>query len=206
MRDEGYIKYKGVLNEGPAPKWDSIRELHNCRQELFQQNLIGVYPDGIGFGNVSVKGSGNTFIITGSATGGKEELENSDYVKVLSFNAESNSLIAEGKVPASSESMSHGSIYNANAEIGAIIHIHSRRLFDFMTDRDFQHTPNDVPYGTPAMAVAVIEMVKTIASSKGLFYTAGHDEGIFAFGVSIAEAMEEINKLLNLFEREINNG
>ena len=44
-------------------------ELDAARTTLHDAGLIGVYPSGIGYGNVSLRLAGNLFLISGSGTG-----------------------------------------------------------------------------------------------------------------------------------------
>ena len=53
MRDEGVTKYEVEWLEGDAPESRLVAGLIACRDRLFSTGFIGVYPDGIGFGNVS---------------------------------------------------------------------------------------------------------------------------------------------------------
>ena len=52
--DEGYIKFSLTMHDGPAPAHPAFDELNKARKELNNRSLIGVYPNGIGFGNVSL--------------------------------------------------------------------------------------------------------------------------------------------------------
>ena len=69
-----YIKFNCNLIKGTVEK-EKIEELNYWRNKLFEMGLIGVYENGVGFGNISERTQGNKFIITGSTTGGKEKLD-----------------------------------------------------------------------------------------------------------------------------------
>ncbi len=191
MRDEGYIKYTSLLSKGPSPNASCIKEINEARTALFDVDLIGVYPDGIGFGNLSVRDEGSQFVITGSATGDKRELTNREYALVTHFDIEGNSVESIGAINASSESMTHGTIYQNSATTKAIIHVHSRELFDFMLTGSYGATPADVPYGTPAMALAIKDLVLSTDEEVAIFVTAGHDEGVIAYGPDV-ESVKDI--------------
>jgi len=81
---EGYIKFTCHLDrkkiEIPAELFEQI---NNWRNFLWNKGWIGAYPDGVGFGNISIRVPGsNQFFITGSATGGIQELEAKHYTLV----------------------------------------------------------------------------------------------------------------------------
>lgn len=188
--DEGYIKFTNERRDGALPRTTQLEELNRCRTALFDLRLIGQYPDGIGFGNVSLRESNNRFVITASATGGTRELHHHHYCLVESFSLERNSVLSYGPLKASSESMTHGAIYAANAAVKYVMHVHSRALFDDLLQRHWLKTPADIPYGTPAMADAVSRLVHTQPSLPVLFVMAGHAEGIVAYGADLASTQQ----------------
>jgi len=192
MIDEGYIKYNAVRTDGEIPLDPNWEELNDCRSALFATKLIGVYPNGIGYGNVSSRVGTDQFIISGSATGSIEKLSQDHYAFVESFNLEQNSVKSIGKIDASSESMSHGAVYRALPEVKAVIHVHNRILFDWMIENSLPSTPADVPFGTPELATEIAELVVANGENHGVLVTAGHDEGVIAYGESIQEAFSEL--------------
>jgi len=186
---EGYIKYRAQRTEGPIPDHVEWEELNRCRTELFDLKLIGKYPNGIGYGNVSIRVKASQFIISGSATGGIRDLSKEHYALVESFDLAQNSVKSIGRIDASSESMSHGAVYRALPAVNAVIHIHSRSLFDFMRAGHYPETDPAIPFGTPELARAIEALTLSIGASEGLFVTAGHDEGIIAYGESVKSAL-----------------
>ena len=75
--DEGYIKFKCDWKEKniniPENIFSAISE---WKTKLFQLNLIGIYENNIGFGNISYRDkTSDKFFITGSTTGGIEHLK-----------------------------------------------------------------------------------------------------------------------------------
>ena len=190
--DEGVIKFSGEQVDGEVPHPPALDELNRARTELFDLGLIGCYDNGIGYGNLSLRETGNRFLITASATGAERELRFEQFCLVESFDPERNSVRSRGPLMASSESMTHGAIYAANPAAQCVIHIHSRALFDALLAQGALHTAADVPYGTPAMAQAVARLVRAQASLPVLFVMAGHDEGIVAYGADIASVRQLI--------------
>jgi ribulose-5-phosphate 4-epimerase/fuculose-1-phosphate aldolase len=189
MSAEGYIKYRAQRAEGAIPELAGFEELNRCRTELFDMKLLGVYPNGIGYGNVSLRVNALQFIISGSATGGLRELSKEHYAFVESFDLAQNSVTSVGRIDASSESMSHGAVYRALPAVNAVIHVHSRALFDFMRAERYPETDPGIPFGTPELAAAIGSLVLSLGAKEGLFVTAGHDEGIIAYGESAEAAL-----------------
>ncbi len=190
--DEGYIKYKSELIAGDAPIHPLLSQLNEVRTELFDLGLIGVYSNGIGFGNLSIRSEGTQFVITGSATGSDRILSDNQYCFVQKIDVAENSVQSVGKINASSESMTHGAIYEADDTATCVIHIHSREMFDAMMSQNWLATKKDVPYGTPAMAEAIASLVESEEGRSAIFVTAGHDEGVIAYGSTIEEVKDLI--------------
>ncbi|GHV91910.1 hypothetical protein AGMMS50268_24130 [Spirochaetia bacterium] len=199
MGDEGYVKYTAEHTRGAAiahPLWPV---LNNARTQLYDLGLIGVYPNGIGFGNLSIRTAGDEFLISGTATGAKRELSPDEYCLVRSCDIEGNRVVSRGPIQASSESMSHGAIYRACPKAAAVIHIHSKAVFGGMLGDDLLSTPKDAAYGTPEMAHAISNAVGQSGNSHGQIVLAGHDEGVITWGVSIDEALALALKLYNKY-------
>tara|TARA_B100000902_G_scaffold353790_1_gene365505 strand:- start:138 stop:746 length:609 start_codon:yes stop_codon:yes gene_type:complete len=198
--DEGYIKFSFDLVNKDLPDSVQWEELNIVREKLFQSGLIGEYQNGIGFGNVSVRTKKFEFLITGSSTGGIESLQNKDFCLVTAFDLTKNHVQALGRINPSSESMSHGAIYSTNQSIAAVIHIHSPKIYQAMlSQKETPRTAKDIAYGTPQMGIAISKLVRSGKVPFGFFATEGHDEGIFAYGRSIDEAMTQTNQLTRKF-------
>ncbi len=183
--DDGVIKYSSQRIAGSLEASAQLDRLNQARSALFDLGLIGIYPNGTGYGNLSLRGSGNQFVITGSATGGLRQLRPDQYCLVESFSVDNNWVRSRGALDASSESMTHGAIYAARPDVHCVMHVHSRRLFDALLARHAPHTALDIPYGTPAMARAVARLVAAQPGLPVLFVMAGHDEGIVACGADV---------------------
>ncbi len=181
MRNEGYIKYSSTLSPEPPPPFESVASLDRVRTLLWDMGLIGMYPDGIGYGNCSIR-YGAGFYISASATGHIRELGPEGYTRVAACYPQENRVEAYGSLPASSESMSHWVIYKAYSTVNCVLHVHNRPLFDRLLMGPTLRTPPDVPYGTPAMADALESAVLSASRGEGVCVMAGHDEGIIAYG------------------------
>ena len=168
MIDEGYIKFKMNLTPAPAPEARELPLLNDTRSRLHQMGLIGIYDNGIGYGNISHRiDGGDTFIISGTATGGTAVLGPQQYCLVTSFDIAKNELHCSGPIEASSESMSHGTLYHSLPTVNVVIHIHSRKLFDHMLANNYPRTPESAAFGTPEIAEEIELLIKRGEGESG---------------------------------------
>ncbi len=196
MADEGYIKFNCQWQRGELPDKSSIAELNGWRQELYRHQLIGVDSNGVGYGNISHRLSKNTFIITGSATGGLEKLSDRHYALVNRYNIGQNTLACTGRVPASSESLSHAAIYEALPWVRAVVHVHHPLLWQQLLNTK-PTTPVNAAYGTPEMARALQKIIKGKNSkNSGIIIMGGHQDGIITYGQDLGAAADMIVNLL----------
>jgi len=189
--NEGYTKFKVHQTEGDLPVCPALFHLNEVRTELHDLGLIGVLPVGIGYGNVSVRLKGSDqFVISGTATGGKRNLALTDYCRVDSFDVRRNEVFCTGSIHASSESMSHGSVYQANSAVHCVIHIHHQILFRFMLTNGYLQTSKKAACGTPEMAEEIVQLVRDAGEAHGIFVMAGHEDGVIVYGAAIAPAKQ----------------
>src|SRR5665647_1358446 len=136
LPQDGYIKFDcHISTEKLNIPSELFAPLNFWRDELWLKCLIGAYPNGIGYGNISVRvPQSNQFYISGTATGGIPELDQIHYPLVDRCDPAQNSIWCRGLIKASAESMSHAAIYNASPETGAVVHIHSRELWQKYID------------------------------------------------------------------------
>jgi ribulose-5-phosphate 4-epimerase/fuculose-1-phosphate aldolase len=196
---EGYVKFSLEWTRGPSGIPEQLHtELERWRKELWERELIGAYPDGIGFGNMSVRTDradgrprreedGVTFFVTGSATGGKPSLEPNDYALVTACSLERNWLACRGGRKASSESLSHAAVYLARPGVGAVVHVHAATLWRRLLER-YPTTAAGIEYGTPQMAHAMKEIARSQAADNGLIVMGGHEDGLLSYGVELQTA------------------
>jgi len=195
--NEGIVKYTAEHRFSLAVKTPHWEELNETRTLLYRLGLIGVYGNGTGYGNLSVRFENNGFLISGTATGTMPVLAAEDYCLVESFDIARNKVITRGPVEASSESMTHGAVYESRCAVNCVIHIHSRAVFDCMLRDNYPSTPESAAYGTPEIAAATGELVREAGRDEGQIVLAGHDEGIVAYGANIEKALNlilELNK------------
>ena len=201
---EGYIKFQcNWIQKEIRIQEELFQALEQERSQLFKLGLIGMYPDGIGYGNISVKSAENkTFIITGSATGQYAHLKQSHFAWVTGYNFEENSVTCEGMTRASAESLTHAAVYEALPEVGAVVHVHCLWLWEKLLN-NYPTTSEEIEYGTPEMAYAVKNLSCSLApKQKKVIVMGGHREGILAFGRNLKEATSTI---INLFNQNKND-
>ncbi|MBR8830613.1 MAG: hypothetical protein N5P05_000885 [Chroococcopsis gigantea SAG 12.99] len=189
MIDEGYIKYRCQLIEGCPPDWEMIQTLDSWRNLFYDSGLIGQYPDGIGYGNVSQRDRNpNNFIISGTKTGAIPRLRAEHYTRVIDYDPDKNAVTCEGLIQASSETLTHGAIYNSNPAIKAVFHVHHRQLWESLL-YEVPTTRKDIAYGTPEMARELINISRENSDKESLIVAmSGHEEGVIAFGTSLEKA------------------
>lgn len=201
MVPEGYVKFRCSWDKMPIELPESVyRELEGWRGRLFALELVGAYPDGIGYGNISVRmPDSDRFFISGSATGGLPALQPEHYSRVDVFDIDGNSLHCSGPTKASSESLSHAAVYLVSRNIGAVIHVHSKNLWNAQLNR-LPTTDRSAEYGTPEMAKEVSRIAGNVRGAvSGLIVMGGHEDGIIAYGPDLDTAGE---LLLALFKEQ----
>lgn len=189
MMDEGYIKYFCNWIKDKPINPEKLLDINHWRNKLYQLGLIGEYENGIGFGNISIRGKNTTeFIITGTHTGNIDILTEEHFTNVTNFNWQKNWVTCVGPIQASSESLSHGAIYLTNPEVNAIIHVHHRKMWENLLNK-IPTTDKNCPYGTPEMAQDLIRLSQENELKKlQILVMGGHEEGIISFGKTLEEA------------------
>lgn len=192
--DEGYIKYQSHWSPGPAPDVAAACLLEKWRSPLFAAGLVGHYDElNIGFGNLSIRsGEPGQFLITGTQTGHLKHTTAEHYSLVTGFDIGRNEVFCAGPVQASSEAMTHAAIYELDSSIGAIVHVHSKPLWDRYLNA-LPTTDSAVTYGTPEMAQEFARLYRESAfGSGGIAVMGGHDEGLISIGESLEQATTRI--------------
>ena len=196
--DEGYIKYESHWTPGPATHVAAARDLEHWRKPLYEAKLIGEYAElGIGYGNISVRrGFGSLFLISGTQTGHLPTTDENNYSLVTDCDIRANIVRCSGPVQASSEAMTHASIYALGDAIGAVVHAHSAELWRDNLGK-LPTTDPDIAYGTPDMARELDRLYRTTGlRDSGVAVLAGHDEGLISFGTTLEEAATRMLDLL----------
>lgn len=194
MIDEGYIKFESHWQKTEPLQYGEIELLNRWRRPLYDAGLIGYYEkEGVGFGNLSVRISPEgRFIISATQTGHIAEPGAEHYALVEDFDIEQNNVSSRGAHEASSESLTHAAIYSLDAQIGAVVHVHSETLWAKLM-HSVSTAAADVAYGTPAMAREFVRLWNnTDFPETGIAVMAGHEAGLVSIGRDLREAAERI--------------
>ena len=184
----------------PAIETTYFEELNRARTKLRELGLVGAASNGIGFGNISIRIKGDEFLISGTATGASPVLGPDGYCLITSFDAGKNCVVSTGPVKPSSETMTHGVIYQSCPNANCVIHIHSRTIFDGMIRDTYPATPESAAYGTPEIAFAIGKLILESPKNEGSIVLAGHDEGVIVYAATIERALFLIEKLYNKYK------
>ena len=180
---EGVVKYR--LHHEPGSPLDAsdLADLIRWHAQCWDLGVVGRDPrryGGYAFGNISVR-QGSGFIISGTQTGGREQLTAADYARILECDPGDNQVRSQGPAKPSSETLTHGEIYAAQPHIQAIIHGHAPVLWSQARDLGLPITAPDAACGTPEMAAEVRRIVQALGAD-GLLIMGGHEDGVIAYG------------------------
>jgi L-ribulose-5-phosphate 4-epimerase len=200
MSSEGYIKFNcNRMKERISLPIHTFEALSKWRNIMFESGLIGSYSNGIGYGNISIRATAESFYISGTATGRLQRLEEKHYPIVNSWSFSKNSLKCTGEINASAESLSHAVIYESLPNVGAVIHIHHKGMWIKYLNQKATTSP-DVLYGTPEMAKEIRKIVMTLKPKEDPFLVmGGHEEGIIVWGNTLDDAGETVLKYYKSF-------
>jgi ribulose-5-phosphate 4-epimerase/fuculose-1-phosphate aldolase len=206
MIDEGVIKYVCQWTPGPPLAAAALAELIAWRDRLHQAQQIGFYPNGIGYGNISIRLSPGTFAVSGTQTGHLATTTPDHYTVADGWDIDRNTLHCTGPIQASSESLTHAALYDYSAEIQAIIHVHNRDLWQ-RYQGVLPTTAATVPYGTPAMAYEMRRLLQedNLAHER-ILIMAGHEEGVLTFGPTLDAAAQVLYRHLKPSLRQTETG
>jgi hypothetical protein len=202
MPHEGVIKFE-LEHEAVPLEARSFGELA-CkliawREIMALTGLVGQDPTrygGAGYGNVSSRsGPANaplgrrSFLITGTQTAGQRTLTLQDFSFVERYDYGRNRVRSRGRVRPSSESMTHGAVYDLAPHIRCVLHAHCPVLWGQAGRLRLPTTDTRVAYGTTDMALEVRRLYRdTVLPERRIFSMGGHQDGIVVFGRTIEEA------------------
>ena len=183
-----------------------VRNLITARNTLHSMGLIAVYKhNGIGFGNISVRISerSHVFYVSGTQTSHLSNLDcdESCYCVVTRADIDANKLECVGPIKASSESMTHATLYQCSQYIQSVIHVHSPQMWRMYLNQ-LPTTNPKIEYGTPEMAYEMQRLFTTKYHNKnnnhsGVFVMGGHIDGLIAFGPDVSSTLQLIVDLHN---------
>jgi hypothetical protein len=138
-------------------------------------------------------------VITGSQTGGVPVLAPEHFTIVTAYDPEENLLVSRGPVQPSSESLTHGSVYDQDGEIRWVMHVHSPEIWQHAEALGLPVTAPDVSYGSPEMAAEVARLFReTDVCERRIFAMGGHEDGIISFGKTAEAAAKALFEMLIL--------
>jgi ribulose-5-phosphate 4-epimerase/fuculose-1-phosphate aldolase len=192
-KQEGIIKFDLDYTPAPAPDAADLAEINHWRDVLYARRLIGQDPQrygGYGYGNISRRlppfdapPTLRRFVISGTQTGNLSELAPEHYAVVVVCEPDSNHIVAEGPIRPSSESLTHGTVYDLDADLRWVLHVHSPEIWTHARSLGLPVTDPAVPYGCPEMAAEVRRLfAETDVAMRRVFAMGGHEDGIVAFG------------------------
>lgn len=193
--DEGHIKFNLEWIPGDALPTEVLEDMIWWRNKLYVMGLIGAYANGVGFGNLSKRyGNESQFIITGTQTGHIPKIIARFFTHVIEVDISQNRLICKGPVKASSESMTHAMLFQADPNINAVIHVHDKFLWNSNKNK-LPTTSKSATYGSPEMVQAIDDLCKQgKLDSEKMIIMGGHEGGVLAFGESVEEAGKTLMK------------
>lgn len=200
--DEGVIKFQAEHQREALPvrRYGELScQLVAWREIMTKTQLVGQDPalyGGAGYGNVSGRvgapssamGS-RAMLITGTQTGGLADVGLDHFCLVERYDYRRNRVRSRGLIEPSSETMTHGAIYDLSPHIRFVFHGHGAIIWRQTQVLNIPTTDPSVPYGTPGMAAEVHRLYRSSALSETrILAMGGHEDGIIVFGRSATEA------------------
>lgn len=197
---EGVIKFEAA-HEHAALDHGLMREcllpVLAWREVLWRLGLIGRDPqryDGAAFGNVSVRvppyglrPTRRAFLVSGTQTGGAGAATPADFALVTAYDVERNTVASRGEVLPSSEALTHGTLYDLDADVRCVLHVHAPELWRLAPAMSLPTTDASAAYGTVQMAREVRRLARANANAR-IFAMGGHEDGILSIGRTADEA------------------
>lgn len=198
MNREGVVKFQ-IEHEDrllvPRRLGDLASKLAAWRKILSLTGLVGQEParyEGAGYGNVSARvgppsaaRGRRAFLISGTQTSGKPCISLEDFAVVERYDYRQNRVSSYGMTRPSSESMTHGAVYDLGPHIRCVLHAHTPTLWRRAQQLGLPTTNPAALYGTPAMALEVQRIYReTVLPERAILAMGGHEDGIVVFGRS----------------------
>ncbi len=208
---EGVVKYEFDYIESTSLDCVDLKELSAWRKVLFLLKLIGQNPeryDGFSYGNVSRRLNSKEkrryageYLISGTQTGHLPDLDNSHYTIVTQCDPDQNKIKATGPIRPSSEALTHGAMYQANADIQFVFHVHSPVIWENTKQLNIRETKENVQYGTSDMANEIKRLISDLTKLEDhIICMKGHRDGVISYGKTAEEAG---STLINYYSRAL---
>lgn len=211
---EGVIKFdcEHRLESLPKRALERFEVLATWRRRLWDLGMVGQDPrryDGAGFGNLSMRlppypgpPGRRPFLITCTQTSGPRELTPACTCVVEACEGHRGWVRSYGPCKPSSESMTHGALYDADPRVRYVFHAHAPSLWRHAKELEIPITDPTVPYGTPEMAREVRRLyAEADQMGQNIIAMGGHEDGVVAFGPRAELAGGIIVQYLEIFNR-----
>lgn len=202
MYDEGVIKFSA---EHTREALSARRYGELCcalvawREIMINTQLVGQDANlygGAGYGNVSGRvgppsssRGARAMLITGTQTGGENRVGLDHFCLVERYDYRKNRVVSRGLIDPSSESMTHGAIYDLSPHIRFVFHGHGAIIWRQARALGIPVSDESVAYGTPEMAEEVHRLYRSSSLAEiGIMAMGGHEDGIIVFGRDAEEA------------------
>ena len=163
------------------------------REILALTGLVGQDParyEGAGYGNISgrvgapsVSRGQRSFLITGSQTSGLRTVSLADFALVERYDYRRNEATSVGEIEPSSESLTHGALYDLTPTIRFVMHAHAPLIWSQARELGLPTTDAAAAYGSVAMAQEVQRLYHSSAlSERRVLAMGGHQDGVITFG------------------------
>jgi ribulose-5-phosphate 4-epimerase/fuculose-1-phosphate aldolase len=155
------VKFSTTMLGTAAPDDLRLEQLKKWCTFYHTHHLAPPYPGG-SYGNLSYRQQPNaeSFIITGTCMGLKENLENHQFVQVERCDMNQKVVYARGCRKPSSESMLHYAIYQQRPDVQAIFHGHGEVIMHQAEAMGWPITHQAEPYGTIELVESVLDILK----------------------------------------------
>ncbi len=203
----GLITFHLDFRSAPPPEARLIEEPNRWRSILRDRGLLGQDPSrygGYGFGNISRRlppwdapRGKRRFLVTASQTGHLDVLECRHYTVVQESVPSENRIRAEGILHPSSESITHGMLYDLDDTLRYVMHVHSPVLWHAKGRLGLPVSDAGVPYGSPELAREIERLYRDANLSEWrVLAMGGHEDGLISFGRTADEAGSVLLDLL----------
>ena len=109
------------------------------------------------------------------------------------YDVQRHHLRSRGSVRPSSESLTHGAIYDIAPTARAVLHAHAPEIWRHARSLGLPVTRSEARNGTPAMAMEVQRLYReSTLSGTGMVVMGGHEDGVIALGPTAADAGETL--------------
>ena len=200
---DGVIRFEVIHETRPLEErvlGETACALAAWREILARLGLLGQDParyGGLGYGNVSARlgpfgdapRGRRRFLVTGTQTGGRRRVTLADFCVVEDYDLARNRVHSSGPVPPSSESLTHGALYDIAPAARVVLHAHAPEVWRQARALGLPATRDGAQNGTPEMAAEVQRLHREgPLAALGILVMGGHEDGVLTFGASASEA------------------